>query len=157
MTENKGNPDPAQKPKNFDIPPIGGGTAPVSGVSAMSPTERVQYIQEIQKTSPLGRISDALKNLTLDSFGLAKGFFDKRAKAFTEMRSKYQNIREHGKNAVINQHIEGLTENVRGVERIKHELDPKANVGLVNGKEVDKAKGIYVDSNWSPKPKGQIE
>jgi hypothetical protein len=132
----------------------GGSSAPISGVGGMSPAERVQYIQEIQRTSPLSRISEAVKNITLDSFGLAKGLFTQKDAWLGSMRDTYQRLtNKQG----INQHIPGLTENVRGTERVKHELNPQENVDLPDGLNLEKSKGLFVDSSWSPKLKGKIE
>lgn len=140
---------------NTNIPLTGGGsTASISGVDGMSPAERVQYIQQIQKLSPLARIVESVKNIKLSDLGLAKSVYDAGAEAFKSARDLYQNLRNKQN---INQPLAGLTENVAGVERVKHELDPGANVELIDGLDVDKKKGLYVDLDWTPHKKGIVE
>lgn len=130
--------------------PIGG----VSSIDGMSPAERVQYIQQIQKLSPLARIVESVKKLNLSDMGLGKAFFEAGAGAIKSLRDSYKNLRQKQN---INQHIADLTENVAGMEQIKHEMDPGANVDLVDGMEIDKKKGLYVDLDWAPKQKGIVE
>ena len=132
----------------------GGGTGPVSGVGGMSSAERVHYIQEVQKTSPLSRIVDAVKNVKLADLGLSRALFDQRAGLLKKFGNIYSAIREKKE---INQHIAGLTENVNGIERLKHEMDPVANVNLIDGKDVDKKKGLFVDVDLAPKKCGEVE
>jgi hypothetical protein len=139
-----------------NIPTTGGSTNSISGVGGMSPAEKVGYIQALQKMSPLSRIGDAVKKLKKSDFGLNKSWFDKQSQLFSGIKNTYYRIRG-SKKSEINQHIAGLTENVGGVERIKHEIDSGINVGLVDGKKVDHDKGLYVGIDWAPKNKGQIE
>jgi hypothetical protein len=140
--------------RNDNVPTIGSSTQAVGGVDGMSPAERVQYIQQIQKISPLARIVESVKKLKLSDLGLAKSFFDAGTEAFRSVKTRYEQLRNKQN---INQPISGLTENVSGVERLKHEIDPGANVDLIDGLEVDKKKGLYVDLDWTPHKKGSVE
>ena len=67
----------AQRPTTPSVPlQGGGGSGPVSGIGGMSPAERVSYIQELQRMSPLNKISDAVKKLTDNAFGLSRQAYD---------------------------------------------------------------------------------
>lgn len=135
----------------------GGSTTPVSGVGGMSPAERIQHIKAVQKASPLSRIVASVRNLKMGDFGLSKLLFDSQSDLFKGVKGLYNNIR--GKRGVeqMNQHVSGLTTNVNGVERMLHEMEPGANVNLLDGKEINQKQGLYVDIDWAPKQKGQIE
>ncbi len=154
MAKENNDQEPQQRENIYGA---GGSTAPISGLGGMSPAERVRYIQEVQKASPLSRIVASVKNLKMGDFGLSKLLFDRQAELFKGVKSFYNNVR--GKRGVeqMNQHIAGLTTNVNGVERLLHEMEPGANVNLLDGKEIDKKQGLYVDIDWAPKKKGQVE
>jgi hypothetical protein len=135
----------------------GGSTGPVSGVGGMSATERIAYIRELQKASPLNKISDSVKKLTAEAFGLSRNIFDQAAQAYKAMQTKYVSLQQKDKRFGLNQHISGLTENVRGQERLIHEVAPEANVDLPDGRSQEKKRGLYVESDWTPRSKGQVE
>lgn len=132
----------------------GGSTAPVSGVSGMSPAERAQYIQELQRSSPLSRISQTIKNVGYEGFGLVKSIFAEKNAWLQAVSKTYQKLSKSGG---INQPIPGLTEKVRGQERLKHEMPPAENVSLPDGLTLDRSKGLFVDSKWTPRPKGDVK
>ena len=136
----------------------GGGTTPISAVSGMSPAERVAYIQEIQQASPVKQIAANMQELDLKGFGLIAGIFSQGSAILKGMNDAYTQIRQSRRGVAINQHIEGLTENVRGLERLRHEFTPQSNVDLPDFQNLEKQdKGVYVDSNWTPKRKGKVE
>lgn len=72
----------------------GGSTGPVSGVGGMSSTERIAYIRELQKASPLNKISDAVKKLTAEAFGLSRNVFDQAAQAYKAVQTKYVSLQQ---------------------------------------------------------------
>jgi hypothetical protein len=136
----------------------GGGTAPISAVGGMSPAERVAYIQEIQQASPVKQIAANMKELDLKGFGLIAGIFSQGSAILKGMNDAYTQIRRSRQGVAINQHIEGLTENVRGLERLRHEFTPQSNIDLPDFQSLEQqSKGVYVDSSWLPKRKGKIE
>lgn len=147
-----------ERPQNTSAPlATGGGSGPVGAVGGMSAAERVHYIQELQKTSPLNRISDAVKKLSDGAFGLSRNLFDQAATLYKGMQAKYTELEQKDKRFGLNQHIAGLTENVRGKERLIREADPQVNVDLPDGRDQEKKRGLFVESDWTPKNKGQIE
>lgn len=145
------------KPQTPIIPKTGSGSGPVGAVGGMSPAERVSYIQELQKASPLNKISDTVKKLSDNAFGLSREFFDQAATLYKGMQVKYTELQKKDKRFGLNQHISGLTENVRGQERFIREQTAQANVDLPDGRTQEKKRGLFVESDWTPKNKGQIE
>lgn len=143
-----------EAPQVFSGGSTGSAVQGVSGIGGMTPAERVQYIQEIQKLSPLSRIVEAVKKIKLSDLGLAKSIFNAGAEAMNSVKNVYQNLRVSQN---INQPITNLTENVRGIEQLKHEIEPGANVELIDGIDIDKKKGLYIDLDWTPKKKGIVE
>jgi hypothetical protein len=74
------------------------------------------------------------------------------------MNDAYTQIRQSRQGVAINQHVEGLTENVRGLERLRHEFAPQSNIDLPDFQSLEKqSKGVYVDSSWLPKRQGKVE
>jgi hypothetical protein len=136
----------------------GGGMAPISAVGGMSPAERVAYIQEIQQASPVKQIAANMKEFDLKGFGLIASIFSEGSAILKGLNDAYTQIRQSRQGAAINQHIEGLTENVRGLERLRHEFTPQSNIDLPDFQNLEKQKkGVYVDSSWLPKRKGKVE
>lgn len=149
-----------QKPEQKSVTPSvvgGGGSGPISAVGGMSPAERVSYIQELQKASPLNKITDTVKKLSENAFGLSKEWFDQAAQAYKGVQHKYQALQKKDQRFGLNQHISGLTENVRGQERLRSEQDMQVNVELPDGRAQEKKRGLFVESDWTPKGKGQVE
>ncbi|GBR76523.1 hypothetical protein NO2_1056 [Candidatus Termititenax persephonae] len=124
----------------------------------MSPAERVAYIQEIQQASPVKQIAQNLKEIDLSGFGLIGNIFRQGAAVLKGVSDAYTQIRKSRGDTSLNQHIEGLTENVRGLERLRYELPPQTNIALPDFAALQKEnKGVYVDSNWTPQRKGKVE
>ncbi|GBR72980.1 hypothetical protein NO1_0436 [Candidatus Termititenax aidoneus] len=149
-----------RKKRKSSVPAYGGsgGTAPISAAGGMSPAERVAYIQEIQQASPVKQIAKDLKEFDLKGFGLIAGIFSQGSAALKGVIDAYTQIRQSRGGTAINQHVEGLTENVRGLERLRHEFAPQSNIDLPDFQNLEEQKkGVYVDSSWTPKRKGKVE
>ncbi|MDR1323973.1 MAG: hypothetical protein LBK68_06000 [Candidatus Margulisbacteria bacterium] len=149
-----------QKKRRSSAPAYGGGggTAPISAAGGMSPAERVAYIQEIQQASPVKQIAEGMKEFDLKGFGLIASIFSQGSAVLKGMSDAYTQIRQSRQGAALNQHIAGLTENVRGLERLRHEFAPQSNIDLPDFQNLEKEKkGVYVDSSWTPKRKGKVE
>ena len=148
-----------RKKRGPNIAGYGGGTGPISAVGGMSQTERVAYIQEIQQASPVKQIADSMKEFDLNGFGLIANIFNQSSAILKGVSDAYTQIQKSRRgHTAINQHIEGLTENVRGLERMRHEFTPQANTDLPDFENLEQqSKGVYVDSSWTPKRKGQVE
>lgn len=144
-----------EKNEKAYIPPpsSGGGMGPIGSVG-MSSVERVQYIQEIQKASPVSRMGP-IKDVKMEGFGLVGDIFSKASAVIKGVNDAYSQIRQSRGEQIMNQHISGLTENVRGVERMRHEFDPQANTDLLDMQK--NSQGLYIDSDWTPQAKGQVE
>ncbi|MDR2431447.1 MAG: hypothetical protein LBD99_04260 [Candidatus Margulisbacteria bacterium] len=136
----------------------GSAMGPISSAGlGMSPVERVQYIREMQRASPVQKIAGALQEVKWEGFGLLGSLFSKGAAAARGVHDAYAQIRQSRGDHSLNQHIEGLTENVRGLERLRHEIDPQTNVDLLDTQQLPKTSSFYVEPDWAPKPKGKIE
>ncbi|MDR1997034.1 MAG: hypothetical protein LBQ83_01745 [Candidatus Margulisbacteria bacterium] len=136
----------------------GGGMGPVGSVGlGMSSVERVQYIQELQRASPVQKIAGAIKEVKWEGFGLLGDIFNKGAAVMRGVSDAYTQIRQSRGDAAINQHIAGLTENVRGLERLRHELEPQANTALPGAPEQTDNNSFYIDPDWVPRPRGRVE
>ena len=124
---------------------------------AMSPEEKTQHLQSLQKASPLNKISDAVKKMSDSAFGLSKDVFEKTTLAVKGIQGSYQAVAKKDKRFGINQHVPGLTMNVRGQEQLIHEQVQEVNVDLPDGRALEQKRGLYLDDDWSPKQKGKVE
>ena len=126
-------------------------------VQGMSADEKRSYLQALKKSSSLDRISDAIKRMADSAFGLSQAIFDKTTLAVSGIQGKYQDVSAKNKRFGMNQHVPGLTVNVRGKEQLIHEQAQQVNVDLPDGRALEKKRGLYIDVDWAPKPKGKLE
>ncbi|MBU0581496.1 MAG: hypothetical protein KKA19_10010 [Candidatus Margulisbacteria bacterium] len=151
----------ARKKENKEVStgiPLG-GEGSVLGVGGMSPTDQVARVQALQGMSPFAAVGKESKVNVNQDFQLSDKDFGFRATYMDNMKKTMEKIKDKEKGHIFNQHVEGITYNEQGQEKLLHGFSGTANTKLFSAGDVLKKQGgLYVDgSRFKPPKKGRVE
>ncbi len=139
-------------------PLSGGGSGAISGLGSVSAADRVAQVKALQAMSPFAAVSPDVKLDVEKGFDLEQGAFNVRSSTLQRMGQSIQKVTDRTKTKIFGQHIEGLTFQKDGQERIRHTVTG-ANTGLLSVDEAMELRGGFYDdpSKLKQDRKGVVE